>query len=132
MTDKQCSKCERILPATQFYLDKTGTDGLRADCKDCRSQYWRSNSGKAAKNRYEFKGEAKILKTARKKKYPNRHRARKAVQGRVARGTMPAATSLTCACGKPAAEYHHHNGYDNWFDVLAVCQDCHGIAHRVA
>ena len=44
MTTKTCTKCGRVLAATpdNFNRDKTKPDGLRPDCKSCRSEYARA------------------------------------------------------------------------------------------
>jgi hypothetical protein len=37
----------------------------------------------------------------------------------------------TCsACSKPCTPHgHHHNGYDNWYDVIWLCASCHKLLH---
>lgn len=32
---KQCKKCRRLLPVSEYYSHPKGRDGLRARCKDC-------------------------------------------------------------------------------------------------
>jgi hypothetical protein len=36
---KKCSKCKELKPLDQFYAQKGGRDGLRADCKACMAAY---------------------------------------------------------------------------------------------
>lgn len=42
--------------------------------------------------------------------------------------TLPQVSTRPCAkCGQPAADYHHHLGYEpeHWLDVLPLCRRCH-------
>jgi hypothetical protein len=36
VSNKQCSKCGATKPLTEFYKQKTGSGGYRADCKACK------------------------------------------------------------------------------------------------
>jgi hypothetical protein len=36
---KQCSKCWKIKPLTEFYAHKEGLMGRRSDCKQCHNRY---------------------------------------------------------------------------------------------
>ena len=38
MTEKTCPKCKRVLPASQFYKNKSTKDGLSAHCKECHNK----------------------------------------------------------------------------------------------
>ena len=62
-------------------------------------------------------------------KHSNETKARTAVGNAVRRGKISPASSFICACCgmKPAAEYHHHLGYEkqHWLDVTPLCNDCH-------
>src|SRR5687767_11355225 len=60
-------------------------------------------------------------------------RARVAVQEAIRRKQLPRPTTLPCvSCGKPAAEYHHHLGYEleHQLDVQPLCHLCHWAEHR--
>lgn len=39
---KTCTHCQRFLPADAFTKQRTGTGGLRADCKECHKAYTHS------------------------------------------------------------------------------------------
>jgi hypothetical protein len=50
METKVCKNCGRELPIGKFYVGKNMKDGLRNECKMCRSMYnqeWRKNKLKA-------------------------------------------------------------------------------------
>lgn len=48
---KTCSKCQRVLDRSRFHRDKTGRDGLRANCKDC-ARRWR-DATRDARRKYD-------------------------------------------------------------------------------
>lgn len=56
---KQCSKCKRILPVSEFYKNKTRKDGLATMCKDCaieyKKEYCKTSRGKESIRRSEKK-----------------------------------------------------------------------------
>lgn len=35
---KKCSRCNKLLPKTQFHRDRTHSDNLKSQCKSCRKQ----------------------------------------------------------------------------------------------
>lgn len=61
-------------------------------------------------------------------------RAHTTVSRAVRRGILPPVWSMVCdGCQEAqAAHWHHHKGYarEHWLDVVAMCVDCHGEAHR--
>ena len=65
METKFCKKCERELPLTMFYKDKTTKSGYAFYCKDCK-----------LKQAKEYQQTHKEEKKAYKKKYweENKHR----------------------------------------------------------
>jgi len=46
MKTKICSKCKLELPVSEFYKNKTGTDGLHSACKQCEKEYDKSIAGR--------------------------------------------------------------------------------------
>ncbi|GII89623.1 hypothetical protein Ssi03_76130 [Sphaerisporangium siamense] len=54
---KICTRCERDLPLAEYYAEKTGTLGLRAECKSCWSTRI-SNQYKANKERVHARNKA--------------------------------------------------------------------------
>ena len=54
--------------------------------------------------------------------------ARHAIQALIGRGAIRPASAFSCvSCGRRAAQYDHHLGYehDHWYDVEPVCIPCH-------
>ena len=76
----------------------------------------------------------KVAQKARRKN-PLRTQAHNAIRRAVRHGKFPPASSMVCKyCQEAqAADWHHHRGYEKqfWLDVVAVCNECHGKAHRV-
>jgi len=62
-------------------------------------------------------------------------KARNRVNKLILSGKLPRPDILICAhCAATQAQhYHHYAGYehDNWLDVIALCTECHGKAHRL-
>lgn len=60
-------------------------------------------------------------------------KARSAVNKAVRKGELPPPATMVCEhCQEAlAAHYHHPNGYKrgHWFDIVALCTECHGKAH---
>jgi hypothetical protein len=42
---KRCSKCSETKPVSEFYKQRTGKDGCRADCRSCCNEYSRQWHG---------------------------------------------------------------------------------------
>ena len=57
MTDeptKKCPKCGRELPLSEFHKCKTRKDGLQTHCKECRKEYYRTNSEELLEYRKDY------------------------------------------------------------------------------
>lgn len=70
LDEKQCPKCNKVLPIKEFYFDKQSKDGLFYYCKSCdsdRRKKWRKNNPErqAISNKY-----FELKKRARKKNIP--------------------------------------------------------------
>lgn len=91
-------------------------------CKETAKRYRQSDKGKA--NRLSTDKSYRL-------RYPERQKAKNAVGHAVAAGKMSKVDSLQCShCSAQAQEYHHHKGYakEHWFDVIPLCDKCHGHA----
>ncbi len=114
---KQCNKCGEVKTATAFGVNRSASDGRNATCRECR----RKASGPSLP----------LARMLHRQRYPDKAKARGAVNDAVRRGKLPKAKSLLCSqCGNPALHYHHHNGYDkaHQLDVVPLCLDCHTLA----
>lgn len=96
---------------------------------------WRDGpKGKA----YRQRSDVVVYVNEKMKKYrarnPLKNAARDAVGKAKKKGMIPPASTLACiACGKQAAHYHHHKGYEAEFqlDVIPLCISCHFVADAI-
>jgi hypothetical protein len=106
-----CCGCKEWHELSRFSTDNSRDGGL---AKTCRA--WRNRN------------------LSRAIEPIDKRRARRLVQMRVRRGTMPHPSSLPCSrCGTMPEEsgkrheYHHHKGYSLEYraDVVCLCSTCH-------
>lgn len=133
---KQCSKCKQIKSLFDFNKASKEKDGHQGYCKICKTKqqtlYRQTTKGKTTQKRYENSEKGKI---ARKRcfqrhflKYPEKRKARLAVNNAITLGKLPRPDTLLCHfCPKPAQQYHHWQDYapEHWLDVMPVCIKCH-------
>lgn len=145
---KTCSKCKTSKPRTEFRKRSDRKDGHRSHCKTCQriyeSRYEASDERKAAKKTYnvsynatyatspETKAARKLRDAMYAKLYPNKIKAKNAVNNAITAGRLRRPDTLTCTCDQPAEQYHHWKGYapEQWLDVIALCISCHRRIHH--
>lgn len=109
--------------------------------KAMRVDYFQTPRGKAAVKRYQQSEKGKALaarhaqtpggkasRRATRARYPERIKARNAVNHAITADKIPHVSTQKCTeCSNPAQDYHHYKGYapENWLDVIPVCKDCH-------
>ena len=54
MEEKQCKKCDRILPVACFSRAKSKKDGLCSQCKECDKAYYESNKKRILENKQKY------------------------------------------------------------------------------
>lgn len=115
--DKWCRGCKGWHSASAFTTDRSRPSGLSSSCAAHRSANPRPRYAEPIAKR----------------------RARRLVQMRVRRGSMPHPNDVPCAdCGRarvvdgPRHEYDHYAGYegDAAGMVQSVCKDCHAERGR--
>lgn len=78
METKFCCKCEKDLPLSMFYKDKSRKDGLSCYCKECRLAYAKEHHIKVKDKHKEYKKkywqENKYRFVEQRKKYREEHR----------------------------------------------------------
>ncbi len=104
---------------------------------EAQLRYRKSEKGKVTQTTYNATPQGKTVnaKTTQAWRAANRDKVRghQHVNKAVRNGRLPSATSLECVrCGKPATEYHHHNGYEaiHLLDIIPVCAQCHVALDR--
>ena len=125
----------------RYQKTKKGKEGKRK-ATQC---YQQSEKGKATRKRYQqsvqFKdaqrryNQSEKGKTCNKRccnRYPNRRKARTAVNNAIFAGKMPHPYVLFCMNCFEQAQNYHHPSYEpeNWLKVFPVCRKCHRNIHR--
>lgn len=130
---KYCPVCEVTKSKSEFFKNRSKPDGLGAYCGLCsiifQSKYSKSKEGKKKIKEYRASAHGKEVRHKCEKRYPQRKKARRAITYLVEMGKIKPAKELACnVCTRPAAEYHHHNGYASEYalDVIPLCIECHG------
>lgn len=139
IADRQCTKCKKVLPATEFSKDRHRKDGLTSLCKPCRRKNY-TRWTKENPEKYAARIEQDKARMASKYQsdpkgmsgyYYAHHKVRKE------RGP---ASKLTCSCGNQAEQwaYNHSdpNGLSTKFGYPystspsfyeAMCRKCHSM-----
>jgi len=133
---KTCSKCKQAKQLSEFNKDRNRKDGVRSYCKSCQRSYCQSDKGKVA----HHKGQRKYRKTEKGKasdkcfatRYPNRIKAKWAVNHAISAGKMQKASFFKCKyCPIQAQQYHHPNYTpEHQLNVVPVCKNCHSKIHQ--
>ncbi len=134
---KECSKCKKAKPLSEFSQYKTGRDAGKtySVCCACKAAYSRAYHRAHRENILKKQSEYGKQRHRQKRSTADKIRGRAAVNLAVSRGALPPAWTMVCEhCQEAqAAHWHHHRGYarENWLDVVSLCLDCHGKEHRV-
>lgn len=138
-TEKHCGQCDTTKPISAFGKDRHKRDGLTSVCKVCAvksrsASYYRNKDRpdrKLAKRLYSQRPEQRaaiaLVQKRLKEKYPERFKARTALNNAIKRGKMKRGDCQVC--GVPNAHAHHHD-YSKPFDVEWFCRACHADIHR--
>lgn len=135
-TLKQCPKCNRSLPPSDFNKDSATKDGLRCWCRQCT----RADSAKRYREKPQTEAQLELARErarewgrknrarheanvqAYRKRHPERRAARNAVYNAIKRGEM---TKQPCeVCNDPEAQAHHDD-YTKKLDVRWLCTTHH-------
>lgn len=122
--EKECSRCEKRRPFTEFGVMSAGTDGHQAWCKVCMNAYNRgynqTEKGKEVQKRSNEKYREDEL-------HRWEHKAHNAVRTAVKAGVLPHISERICEdCGEQAQIYHHESYEEaRWLEVTPLCHSCH-------
>ena len=70
---KECSKCGKPLPISEYHRASSRIDGLRPDCKTCRRIYMKSYT---SENKIKIASQRKIRRACRTQAQKEKERAR--------------------------------------------------------
>ena len=158
--NKPCCTCKEIKPITEFYKNKSRSDGRSENCKACQlkaAKKYYLNGGKEKQLQYNrqykkrdyVKAKKKILDTEYRKtragkvtmqkafqKYrktnPDKITARHIVDQAVSDNKFPVPDFCMICHTTEKVEYHHHKGYEleDYFAVIPLCHTCHIEIHN--
>lgn len=120
ITTKQCFKCGKVKPITEFYKHPRMADGHLNKCKDCTKA-----DSSARRNEHPDKDLETRLKAC--KKNPSHKNANMAVDAALRCGKL-VRPSVCQGCGRSADETRlsaHHHDYTKPLDVIWLCAACH-------
>lgn len=154
MLEKTCTTCGETKTVKEFRKDATRSDGYHSQCKECKSEVERVRRKipkvkerqrehskrhtqkypheKTYKHREKYRETERACQKRWEATYPTARTAHKAVFAAIRQGQLPAVKECQCTkCGKQAAEYHHHRGYEpeHYLDVIPLCKSCHRLEH---
>ena len=125
---KRCQHCEKQKPTAEF-------NKRQSYCRPCQSARYKvwlaKNREKRLAYHQQYRQEniesIRVRESERYSQDPHVS-ARRLIQSRVRKGSIPAARDLSCHdCGGPASEYDHYAGYVGKARemVQPVCRPCH-------
>jgi len=138
---KPCSKCGVVRPLDDYYLSKSGADGLMSQCKPCtreRARAHRAAHPEQAANRFRpadagsqqryRQRHAEAIK-GRQRRWYAANREKRAAQNQVYRAVsrgdlVRPATCGRCGAGNCLIEASH-NDYSRPLEVEWLCSSCH-------
>ena len=122
---KRCYKCNTTKPLSEFHKDCTKKNGYHCTCIQCVKSY-----KKIHEHTPQAKESRKKRDERKRRKYPDKIKARALLNYAVDSGKIPKPIKLICACGQPAKEYHHLDYHSKrGLNIIPVCISCHKKLH---
>jgi hypothetical protein len=129
---KRCTKCGELKPFTAFHKEPNRDDGMRGECKACRSDYCKANRDRRreAVRRFLAKnpGKASAYTAAWNSKHKDQVKTQWLVSRAVRRGEI--VREPCWVCGEKAEAHHPH--YGEPLMVSWLCRKHHLEAHAMA
>jgi hypothetical protein len=133
---KRCFRCERELPADEFYRHPRMTDGHLGKCKSCtkrdvRANYRRNHTHFQQYERMRLRSPERrrykrAQEVAHRLRHPDRAQARWALNNAVRDGRLLRKPCEVCGARAEA----HHEDYSKPLDVRWLCLAHHREHHR--
>lgn len=135
---KKCRICNAEKSPSEFYSNKTNSDGLDTRCKECVKVLTRRNYYRALEQRHLYEKQRAIRPERREQMLAKNKRLNERADNRakaLARSITRAALNRgiierkPCeVCGDLASEIHHRN-YEDPFDIQWLCLTHHRAEH---
>lgn len=129
---KECFKCLRPLPLSEFYRHPRMADGTLGKCKECTKKDVKERYAVVRQERsaYEHRRQQDPVRRAKKQEYhrlhnllnPEKAKARSKVGNAVRDGKLVRQPCRVCGAAKSQA---HHSDYSRPLDVDWLCFKCH-------
>jgi hypothetical protein len=120
MITKVCSKCKKEFPIRNFQRDKSNKDGFYTSCKDCKKEYLQTNKDKLLLAKYRRNAMNKNIILPMQKAWNAVYYGIKV--GKISKPEFCSVCQRLVGVDKIQA---HHKDYNNIFDVIWCCKDCH-------
>ena len=128
---KHCTKCRELKPFSAFLKEPNRDDGLRGECKACRSAYCKSRRETMRENHKRFlarnPGKSYQYTAAWNAKHKEQVKTQWLVSRAVRRGDM--VREPCWVCGAEAEAHHPH--YGEPLMVSWLCRKHHLEAHGI-
>jgi len=130
---KECFKCKKVYPLSEFYKHKQMADGHLNKCKECAKTDSTLNRGDnlervRAYDRARGSRQSKEQVKAYRDKYPNKYKAHNIVNNAVRDGKL---FPLPCeTCFNTHNLHAHHDDYAKPLNVRWLCAKHHSQWHR--
>lgn len=123
----KCKKCQ-----STHYKEYSQTENGKIAKRKSVNRYFQTEKGKNARKRASKSEKTKIREKNYHLQYPERLKAKSAVNHAIEARQLQHTNNFQCSCGKQAQQYHHHKGYapEHWLDVIPVCVKCHRKYHK--
>lgn len=133
--NRQCSKCGKTKPLSEFYTLGTGDTRTRPHCKACFRAAARQQQ-RAYYRSHTTDTQWMAVRSDRLAEYRQSHKKIIALRRRTSRAIRSGRITLTrvCAVCGGKATHVHHNSYSeptSVYDIIEVCPACHGKLHRI-
>lgn len=126
---KQCFKCKKVKPLSEFYKHPQMKDGHVNKCKSCNRKDVRENRKKNVDYYREYDRKRGSRQTAEYREryqgqHPAKYKARNMVGNAVRDGKLVKASECE-SCGEKTRLHGHHDDYSKPLDVRWLCAPCH-------
>src|ERR1043165_628420 len=125
-TERKCSKCKTVKPASEFWIDRQHLGHLVGHCKDCMRREYRES-------RYlKLKNDPKYRESHRRNQrlYAARHPGVVKAHSKAYRNRDVIMKSACERCGSIDNLHMHHPDYTKPLLVVTLCNPCHEVAHH--